>query len=131
MNSPSVTTRRPSLPTDMEIESTELGDTNDAARGRLFDTIPQVAQARTYLQQRWQPPEDVTKALEYRLFIAPDGSIERIIPLGQASQVHIQETGIPLVGEPFVSPVQGDRNPTIRVVLNPNGQVETFLEDMQ
>ncbi len=131
MNSPSVTARRPSLPTDTEIESTELDDTNDAARGRLFDTIPQVAQARTYLQQRWQPPEDVTKALEYRLFIAPDGSIKRIIPLGQASQVHIQETGIPLVGEPFVSPVEGDRNPTIRVVLNPEGQVETFLEDMQ
>jgi hypothetical protein len=130
MSRPSVTARRPSLSTDMEIESTELDDTNDAARGRLFDTIPQVAQARIYLQQRWQPPEEVTKALEYRLFIAPDGSIERIIPLGQASRVHIQETGIPLVGEPFVSPVEGDRNRTIRVVMNPNGQVETFLEPM-
>ncbi|MEQ9354151.1 DUF4335 domain-containing protein [Coleofasciculus chthonoplastes] len=130
-SSPSVTARRPSLPTDTEIESTELDDTNDAARGRLFDTIPQVAQARTYLQQRWQPPEDLTKVLEYRLFIAPDGSIERIIPLGQASQVHIEKTGIPLVGKPFVSPIQGDKNPTIRVVLNPDGQVETFLEEMQ
>ncbi len=123
-----VITRRPSPSTDTEPNT--LGN-NDAATGRLFDTIPQVAQARTYLQQRWQPPEDVTKALEYRLFIAPDGSIERIIPLGQASQVHIEQTGIPLVGEPFVSPVEGDRNPTIRVVLNPNGQVETFLEPMQ
>jgi len=123
-----VITRRPSPSTDTEPNT--LGN-NDAATGRLFDTIPQVAQARTYLQQRWQPPEDLTKALEYRLFIAPDGSIERIIPLGQASQVHIEQTGIPLVGEPFVSPVEGDRNPTIRVVLNPNGQVETFLEPMQ
>jgi len=123
-----VITRRPSPSTDTEPNT--LGN-NDAATGRLFDTIPQVAQARTYLQQRWQPPEDLPKVLEYRLFIAPDGSIERIIPLGQASQVHIQETGIPLVGEPFVSPVEGDRNPTIRVVLNPDGQVETFLEDMQ
>lgn len=108
-----------------------MGNTNEAARDRLFDTIPQVAQARNYLQQRWQPPEDLTKALEYRLFIAPDGSIERIIPLGGASQVHIEQTGIPLVGKPFVSPVEGDRNPIIRVVLNPDGQVETFLEPMR
>ncbi|MEQ9485131.1 DUF4335 domain-containing protein [Coleofasciculus sp. F4-SAH-05] len=123
-----VITRLPSPSTDTEPNT--LGN-NDAATGRLFDTIPQVAQARTYLQQRWQPPEDLTKVLEYRLFIAPDGSIERIIPLGQASQVHIEKTGIPLVGKPFVSPIQGDKNPTIRVVLNPDGQVETFLEEMQ
>ena len=124
-----VLTPRPSL--SIETEPTELGNTNEAARDRLFDTIPQVAQARNYLQQRWQPPEDLTKALEYRLFIAPDGSIERIIPLGGASQVHIEQTGIPLVGKPFVSPVEGDRNPIIRVVLNPDGQVETFLEPMR
>ncbi|MEQ8383388.1 MAG: DUF4335 domain-containing protein [Coleofasciculus sp. A1-SPW-01] len=123
-----VITRRPSPSTDTEPNT--LGN-NDAATGRLFDTIPQVAQARNYLQQRWQPPEDLTKVLEYQLFIAPDGSIERIIPLGQASQVHIEKTGIPLVGKPFVSPIQGDKNPTIRVVLNPDGQVETFLEEMQ
>jgi len=129
MNTPSVATRggSPSIDT----EPSPLGSNDDAATGRLFDSIPQVAQARKYLQQRWQPPEDMTKALEYRLFIAPDGSIERMIPLGQTSQVHIEQTGIPLVGEPFVSPVQGDKTPTIRVVLNPDGQVETFLEEMQ
>lgn len=109
-------------------------DTNAApaapssSNNTAFDTIPQVAEARSYFQERWQPPEGLSQTLEYTLVLAPDGSIERITPLGLASGDYIDRTGMPLVGEPFVSPIANGRSPKIRIVLTPDGKVQTFLE---
>lgn len=95
---------------------------------RLFDTIPQVAQVRNYFQQQWKPPTGLTQSLQYYLRLNPDGSIDRIRPLGEASTKYIDRTGMPVPGKPFVSPIEGERNAHIRVVLGPDGKVETFLE---
>jgi energy-converting hydrogenase Eha subunit A len=102
--------------------------TGIAANSRLADSIPQVAEVRSYFQQRWKPPSGLTQTIEYSLSLNADGSIGRILPLGQAAGKYIDGTGIPLPGEPFVSPVEGSRNPTIRVVFTPDGKVDTFLE---
>lgn len=101
---------------------------SSAAPSTLLDAIPQVAEAREYFQQRWKPPEGLSQTLEYRLVIDRDGSIVRIIPLGQASKIYLDRTGMPLMGESFVSPLEGEGNPTIRLVLGPEGKVKTFLE---
>ena len=101
---------------------------SNAAPSTLLDAIPQVAEAREYFQQRWKPPEELSQTLEYRLVIDRDGSIVRIIPLGQASKIYLDRTGMPLMGESFVSPLEGEGNPTIRLVLGPEGKVKTFLE---
>ncbi|NET56166.1 MAG: DUF4335 domain-containing protein [Symploca sp. SIO2E6] len=103
-------------------------NTQDNTQNKLFDAIPQVKEVRDYLQQKWQPPAELEQILEYRLVLNTDGSLQRIIPLGEAATKHIERTSIPKVGEPFVSPVEGEDNPTIRVVLKQDGQVETFLE---
>ncbi len=95
-----------------------------------FDTIPQVAEVRRYFQQRWSPPQGLTQTLEYTLTIAPNGTIRQITPLGQAAGDYVDRTGIPLVGEPFVSPLSSGRNARIRLVLSPDGKVQTFLEQM-
>ncbi len=96
--------------------------------GTAFDTIPQVAEARQYFQRRWSPPQGITQTLEYTLLVGANGSIQRAIPLGQASGDYIDRTGMPLVGEPFVSAISGGRNAKIRLVLSPDGAVKTFLE---
>ncbi|MBD1999419.1 DUF4335 domain-containing protein [Leptolyngbya sp. FACHB-541] len=93
-----------------------------------FDTIPQVAEARAFFQERWQPPESLDQTLEYRLQLGADGTIQRIIPLGRAAGDYIDRTGMPLPGEPFVSPVENGGNPQIRIVLDPSGRVQTFME---
>lgn len=93
-----------------------------------FDTIPQVAEARQYFRQQWSPPDGLNQTLEYRLVLNSNGSIQQIVPLGQASETYLDRTAIPLMGEPFVSPVEGDRSPVLRVVLSPDGGVQTFLE---
>ncbi len=95
---------------------------------RIFDSIPQVAEARNYFQQRWKPPQGLTQSLQYSLIVGSDGSIERIIPLTEAAKMYIDRTSIPVPGGQFVSPLDGKTNAQIRVVLNPDGKVETLLE---
>lgn len=93
-----------------------------------FDTIPQIAEARQYFQQRWNPPQGLTQTLEYTLLVSADGSVQRMVPLGQAAGDYIDRTGGPLAGETFVSALSGGRNAKIRLVLSPDGSVKTFLE---
>jgi hypothetical protein len=108
--------------------NSQSATSGNGSNNTLFDNIPQIAEARSYFQQRWQPPADLKQTLEYSLLLNPDGSIQRIIPLGQAAGQYIDRTDMPLPGEPFVSALPGGGNPTIRVVLTPDGKVNTFLE---
>ncbi|NJL84019.1 MAG: hypothetical protein HC890_15820 [Chloroflexaceae bacterium] len=47
---------------------------------RPLQPIPQIAEAKTYFEQRWRPEATLTQALEYRLDVQQDGSIGRIRP---------------------------------------------------
>lgn len=95
---------------------------------KLADTIPQVAEVRNYFAQRWQPPASLKQTLEYTLVLNPNGSLQRAVPLGQAASTYLDRTPIPLANEPFVSPPEGKGSALIRLVLQPNGKVETFLQ---
>jgi hypothetical protein len=97
-------------------------------KATAFDTIPQVAEARSYFQQRWQPPEGLSQDLQYRLIVDSNGGIQSIVPLTQSSGNYVDRTNIPLPGEPFVSPLSGRQAAQIRLVLSPDGKVQTFLE---
>jgi hypothetical protein len=102
----------------------------EAANGTAFDAIPQVAEVRNYFQGSWQAPEGLTQTLEYRLVLNSDGSLQRIIPLGQAAATFLDRTNMPLLNEPFVSPVENG-TPQIRLVLGQDGKVQTFLEGVR
>jgi hypothetical protein len=99
-----------------------------ASSPTAFDTIPQVAEVRSYFQQRWQPPDGLSQTLEYRLLLNADGSLQRIVPLGQFSENYLDRTDMPLLGEPFVSAARNGQTPQIRLVLKPDGKVQSFLE---
>jgi hypothetical protein len=136
------TTSPPNLSVDQPISSAEirtsspLADANesqsapDNTQGRtsLFDTIPQVKEVRDYLQDRWKPASEMTQILEYYVLLNSDGKVDRIIPINKAAEENLNRTNIPRPGEPFVSPVEGEGNPKIRVVFSPDGKVETFYE---
>jgi hypothetical protein len=110
--------RRNNAPT--EVAATSNSD-------RLFDTL-QVSEAREFLKQRWEPPNGLKQAIEYSLVVGVDGSIERIMPLGKAARDFVDRTGMPLIGEPFVSPSKSGQSVRIRAVFNPDGKVQTFPE---
>lgn len=103
--------------------------TSNQPRRTASNTIPQVQQARAYFSRRWQPPASLKETLEYSLVLDVDGTIQRIEPLGQAARTYIDETGMPLIGESFVSPSTNGQTPRIRVVFAPSGKVQTFLEE--
>jgi len=136
-NLPILTPSNPSLGTETPPDAANLRDNTqlpraltppDISKGAAFDSIPQVAEARNYFKQRWEPPSGLTQTLEYSLRLDTDGTIQRIIPLGEAARKYVDRSGMPLVGEHFVSPINNGKTPTIRVVLSPDGQVQTFLE---
>lgn len=93
----------------------------------LFD-IPQVAEARQYLQKNWQPPAGFSQTLEYSLMLGIDGSIERVLPLNRAAREYLDTTGIPQIGKAFVSTNKSGQNVRLRVVFSPDGKVQTFPE---
>lgn len=130
MTAPSNNGSRPLAPL-LEEDSTVPPSTTqppDPSQDMMFDVIPQVPEARGYLEQRWSPPESLTQTLEYRVVLNPDGTVQRITALGSASRLNQTQTNIPLPGEPFVSPFASGQETTLRIVLYPDGKVQTFLE---
>jgi hypothetical protein len=94
----------------------------------IFEDPPQLAEAKNYFQETWQPPQGFQDKLEYVLTLNPDGSIQQIVPLGIASRTHIDISGVPLQNTPFVSPLPEAQSLKIRVVLEPDGRILTFAQ---
>jgi hypothetical protein len=91
-------------------------------------SISQLTQVKNYFQQHWYPPQELKEAIEYRLVINPNGSLAQIIPLGEASEFYLDKTGMPKQGDIFVSQLKDSKPMNIRLVLTPNGTVQTFRE---
>lgn len=86
-----------------------------------------IEEVKTYFQQRWLAPKDLSQALEYRLLINSDGSVKDIIPLKAISTNYMKQAPMPLKGQKLMStPPTSDL--TIRLVLNTDSTVATFLE---
>ena len=111
---------------DSESKQTTKESSREAQKADNSQEI--LAEVNNYLKQKWQPPKDLKRNLEYRLIIAGDGSLERAIPLGYAAKIYRDRTGIPLEGETFVSPISTRDKLAIRVFLIRDGSVKTFLE---
>ena len=113
-------------PTTEELD-TELDASEERPESKIPQT-PQLAEATSYFRQKWQSPPELKQTLEYRLIIARDGSIMRIVPIGKASEIYLDRSNIPLMGEPFVTALEDSQSLTIRLLLSPDGEVRTFLE---
>ncbi|MCT7956458.1 DUF4335 domain-containing protein [Laspinema palackyanum] len=118
-------------PTSFPESESSAGDVPAESATRtqsIFEDPPQLAEAKSYFQDTWQPPQGFKDKLEYVLTLNPDGSIQQIVPLGIASGTHIDISGVPLQGTPFVSPLPEAQSLQIRVVLEPDGRVLTFAQ---
>lgn len=88
----------------------------------------QLVQIKTYFEENWKPPAKIAEVIEYRLEINQNGAVEKIIPLGRASEFYLTKVKMPEIGATFVSPNIEVEKPLIRVVLEPNGKVKTLIE---
>jgi Domain of unknown function (DUF4335) len=92
-----------------------------------FDTAPQVAEVRNYFKTNWKPPEGLAEDLEYSLVVTPNGAVQQIIPLKKVAEEFRDRVNMPAIGAPFLSPTKNN-NLRIRLVLSPDGKVQTFSE---
>ncbi|MDF5726015.1 MAG: DUF4335 domain-containing protein [Rhizonema sp. PD37] len=99
-----------------------------APTNRSLVDATQLVEAKDYLKKHWQPPTQLKQSIEYSLVIGIDGSIERILPLGKTARDYVDRTGMPLIGERFVSPNKNGQAVRIRAVYSPDGKVQTFQE---
>lgn len=99
-----------------------------AARTASIDLTEQIAEARSFMEQRWKPPEGLEQSLQYSLVIDGKGSVKSIFPLGTAAGTYIDRTGLPLPGEPFIQGAAGGQSFNLRLVLEPDGKVQVLPE---
>ncbi len=113
----------PPAPPQLDTPPAPKAPTNTA-----YNDVPQVAEVREYFNRRWEPPASLKQSLQYSIVLDVDGTVQLIEPYGAASRTYLDRTGMPLIGERFVSPNANGQNPRIRVLFNPDGKVQTFLE---
>ena len=94
----------------------------------VFDTTPQVAEVRTYFQTNWKPPVGLSENLDYSLILTPNGAVQDIIPLTKVAENFRDRVTMPPQGAPFLSPIKNGSTLRIRLVLSPDGKVQTFPE---
>jgi Domain of unknown function (DUF4335) len=118
--------RNPVLPADSANRSSSNRTSN---RNRASGSgSPQITEAKEFLRKKWQPPSGLKETLEYSILVDVDGSIQRIEPLNRAARTNLDNTGLPLIGEAFISPNRNGQSVRIRAVLRPDGKVQTFPE---
>ncbi len=83
---------------------------------------------KRYFAEKWQPPENLRQSIEYRLQVDSQGNLTRVTPIGQVAIIYLDHTNMPLLGEKIVSSSPEDTAMTIRLILSPNGNVQTFKE---
>ncbi len=95
----------------------------------LFETNnPQIAEVRQFFQSRWKAPASLKESVEYRLKIAPNGSVEQIEPIGNEAGRVLGDTNVPLEGDAFVSANPEGRSTAVRVLFGPDNSVQVFPE---
>ncbi|BAQ65617.1 hypothetical protein GM3709_2382 [Geminocystis sp. NIES-3709] len=85
-------------------------------------------EVKQYFQDKWQPPENLKQSIEYRLKFSQNGSLAKVTPIGQVAIVFLDRTGIPLLGEKITSSFSDQEEVTVRLILSPSGNVQTFDE---
>lgn len=123
-----IPTAKTSPKTSPQVKTTLSEPSQDSAVQNSSNQSSQAQQVITYFENRWQPPANLKQSLEYRLLINRNGSITQVTPLGKAAQLYLSQTNIPVNGEAFISPVDKSQPSIIRLLLNPNGQVQVFTE---
>jgi hypothetical protein len=109
-------------------ETVDTSETSETSTETAAASLPQIREIQSYFEQRWEPPASLDESIEYILYLSQDGTLERIIPIGETAKTYIDQTNLPLLNEPFVSELNREGTPQVRVVLNPDGEVQTFLE---
>jgi hypothetical protein len=100
--------------------------------GADIDTAnnPSLEETKRYFQGKWKANPAQPNALQYVLQISgKSGVVRSVSPQGEAATTYLQQTKLIKPGQKLVSPVAaGNSDRKIRVLLQPDGGVDTFIE---
>lgn len=86
------------------------------------------AEVKKYFQGKWKAPENLKQSIEYRLELEDDGTLTKVTPVGQMARLFLAQTPIPVINQTITSPFTEIPSLTVRLILSPNGEVQTFAE---
>ncbi len=91
---------------------------------------PSLNETKRYFQSKWRADVNQSSPLQYVVQFDPkSGVVQSVDPQGEASTTYLKKTGVIKTGQKLVSPIaSGEGEQKIRVLLQPDGNVETFIE---
>jgi Domain of unknown function (DUF4335) len=90
---------------------------------------PSLQEAKRYFQSKWKADPAQSNALQYVLEVSgKSGLVQSVDPQGEAATNYLNQTKLIEKGQKLVSPVAGSSDQKIRVLLQPDGKVDTFVE---
>jgi hypothetical protein len=90
---------------------------------------PSLQQATRYFQSKWKAAPNQVSSLQYVLEVnGKTGVVQNIDPQGEAATNYLKQSKMIKPGQKLVAPIANADNQKIRVLLQPDGNVETLIE---
>jgi Domain of unknown function (DUF4335) len=97
--------------------------------GGIEPEVPLLQESRRYFQSKWKAGSDRPNSLQYVVQVGKSGVVRSVEPQGEAASAYLRETKFIKLGQKLVSPAAaGSSDQKIRVLLQPDGNVDTFIE---
>ncbi len=109
------------LPTDDNASSLEATNSQSAESSQATET-------QSYFQKRWKADPNFSETLQYVIRLNSNGKVGSITPQGDISKNYLDKTRFLRPSEQLVSPSRNGKGQDVRVLLKPNGEVETIVE---
>jgi hypothetical protein len=88
----------------------------------------QATETQSYFQKRWKADPNFSETLQYVIRLDKSGKVVQVNPQGDVSKNYLDKTNFLRSGEKVVSPNRTGKDQDVRVLLKPNGEVETIVE---
>lgn len=88
----------------------------------------QATETQSYFQKRWKADPNFSETLQYVIRLDKSGKVVQVSPQGDVSKNYLDKTNFLRSGEKVVSPNRTGKDQDVRVLLKPNGEVETIVE---
>jgi hypothetical protein len=89
------------------------------------ETNPTLQEAKRFFQSKWKATPNQPNALQYVLQVNKNGTVKSVSPQGEAATTYLQQSKLIKPGQKLAG---GSSDQKIRVLLQPDGAVDTFIE---
>jgi hypothetical protein len=112
------------------IPNQPLQSNNGAGFGADPADLPSLQETKRYFQGKWKANNTQPNSLQYVVQVSgKSGTVRSVSPQGDAAKTYLQQTKFIKLGQKLISPAAaGNSDQKIRVLLEPDGNVDTFIE---